>query len=273
MFAIMFWAGWRIVRSIEDGTRRCLAMFLLVLVSLQVVMAFCTTFDIFRILPTYTMPYIGFGARNMLLHMIIAGMIVGLADKKGAEKDIAAPYFSRQNIYRWLVKCHIIEEKTAQRQKFVLTNQALIDEINGWLCDNPEAMIEEMTAYVLDLTSRTLAFRFRKSEVDPNLLYPVGITHCIGYASFFRSVLHYLITSRDLNDHYRVDHLVVKVCFCGINIYWLTRSRWLADHDINAVFNLKDGGGEYIDPSLYDYTGIRSVRASGGHGSFVSENR
>ncbi|MDP2388519.1 MAG: hypothetical protein Q8M29_19250 [Bacteroidota bacterium] len=123
--------------------------------------------------------------------------------------------------------------------------------------NDPEEIIEESLA----LTSETLQFTFSKCDKDPNKLLKSKKANCIGYAAFCSAVCNQLFEENKMTD-WKASPQIAKIYVLGINVHQYISSPFFKDHDFVKIENIKTGECYFVDPSLYDYTGIGWVRGS-----------
>ncbi|WP_075341622.1 hypothetical protein [Tenacibaculum agarivorans] len=157
-------------------------------------------------------------------------------------------------IYRYLINYTIIDS----RKNNFLTNQKLILEIEEFT-NNESLDIDEIIRISNSFTAKKLAFTFSKAPKNANKFVDHKKANCIGYAALFNAVGNYLLAKNNLTDSYEFNHLVGQLHLFSINIHLIINHPFFKDHDFNAIKNLKTQEIIYVDPSLYDYLGIKWV--------------
>lgn len=140
-----------------------------------------------------------------------------------------------------------------------LKNDSLKMQINLYLQKHPAATIDSLTDFILDLTANQLRFSFGKCSSNPNQLKYNSEANCIGYAALFNSVMNYALTKKAFSGKYKCRHYRGKVWHNGQEMTAIFNDPFFKDHDFNIIENSFTGEKTGIDPSLYDYLGIKRV--------------
>ncbi len=120
---------------------------------------------------------------------------------------------------------------------------------------------EEIIEDALTITANELNFTFSKCHHDPNKLLQAHKANCIGYAIFFSATCNQLFEKNGLSE-WHATPMVGTISFIGINIHQYISSPFFKDHDFVKIENTKTGECFFVDPSLYEYTGIEWVRGN-----------
>jgi len=140
-----------------------------------------------------------------------------------------------------------------------LTDSELIEDLNAWAEDHPDADAEDISNKALRATARELRFATSQSTSNPNGLIKSGKAHCVGYASVYCAVSRHLIDELGLSNKYRCDHLVGHLYMLDQNLHSFINHRFFSNHDYNRIIDLKTREEHLADPSLYDYLRINQV--------------
>jgi len=160
----------------------------------------------------------------------------------------------RGPVYRSIINYTIVNH----RKNHFLINKKLISEIDVYT-GNKSLNINEIIQISNSFTAEKLAFTFSKAPTDANKFVNHKKANCIGYSALFNTVGNYLLVKNNLANSYEFNHLVGQLYFFGINIHPIINHPFFKDHDFNAIKNLKTQESIYIDPTLYDYFGIKRV--------------
>lgn len=147
--------------------------------------------------------------------------------------------------------------KTRKSNK--LKNDSLKIIIDSWLEQNKDADINELIDFNLEQTKNILSFTFDKCSSDPATIIKTGKANCIGYSALFNSLMNYTLSKRELNNKYECYHYVGKIYYAGENINSLFNDPFFKDHDFNMIKDIKNKKQIAVDPSLYEYLGIKRV--------------
>lgn len=145
------------------------------------------------------------------------------------------------------------------RKSVKLTNDSLKREVDDWLEETEKFGIDAYTDFILGLTKSHLSFSFGKCASDPNLLLKSGEANCIGYAAMFNSLFNYGIKKKGLAGNYKCRHYVGKIYIAGQNVHTLFNDPFFKDHDFNVIECRNESTRIAVDPSLYDYLGVKRV--------------
>jgi hypothetical protein len=166
------------------------------------------------------------------------------------QKKVSQPPFSGMNLSYKII---------SERKMFKLTNDSLKREVNRWLEETEKFNIGSYTDFILDLTKSHLSFSFGKCASDPNLLHKSGEANCIGYAAMFNSLFNYGIKKKGLSGNYKCRHYVGKIYVAGQNVHAFFNDPFFKDHDFDVIECRNESMQIAVDPSLYDYSGIKRV--------------
>jgi hypothetical protein len=145
------------------------------------------------------------------------------------------------------------------RSEISLKNDSLKKVIDNWLKNSGSSNIDSLIDFSLELTKQALTFSFGKCPSDPELLTQTRLANCVGYASFFNSILNYALEQKGLSNQYHSEHLVGKIYYKGENVNALFKDPFFKDHDFNVIRNSVGGTVIAVDPSLYEYLGVRRI--------------
>jgi len=152
----------------------------------------------------------------------------------------------RAALFRAVVSYHIVGSRSAVASLDPNTNAP--KDIEGFVDE------------VLGTTAEWLHFSVGPVSNDPVKLVPGSPANCIGYAALFSALLKGYLQRSGLDDHYSVEPVIAKLYVGGLDLHSSFNSPFWKDHDIVRIKNLKDGSFLYVDPTLFDATGIRRVR-------------
>lgn len=147
--------------------------------------------------------------------------------------------------------------KTRKSNK--LKNDSLKTVIDSWMEQNKDADINELIDFNLEQTKNILSFTFDKCSSDPATIIKTGKANCIGYSALFNSLMNYTLSERKLNNNYECYHYVGKIYYADQNINSLFNDPFFKDHDFNIIKNIKQNNSIAVDPSIYEYLGIKRV--------------
>ena len=149
--------------------------------------------------------------------------------------------------------------KIKERNGVELKNDSLKKIIDSYFEAEPSPGIESLTDFILEMTERQLTFTFGKCSSDPQSLTKDGNANCVGYAAFFNSLMNYALRKKVFAGKYKCHHYVGKIFYDDTNVNALFKNDpFFKDHDYNSIES-KEGKNIAVDPSLYEYLGIKRV--------------
>lgn len=155
-------------------------------------------------------------------------------------------WFTRAPLYRAVVSYHIVGSRT-----LVLSLDPIV---------NTPTDIEEAIDAALDTTAARLHFSTGHVSNDPRKLVPGSPANCIGYAALFSALLKGSLQRAGLAGRYDVAPVIAKLYLGGFDLHSTLKSAFWKDHDIVRITDLEYGSTVYVDPTLFDVTGISRVR-------------
>lgn len=169
-------------------------------------------------------------------------------------------FLFKGNIYRMAVKY----EDAGNRKFYEVKDDSLANYINQSL-PNDESLdatitIDKIIDLSQEITSDRLTFSFEAVESDPQKVIASGdIANCVGYAAFTAAVGDYLIKRFGMQKEWEARPKKGKLFLFGNNMHKNATSGWFKDHDF-VIFRNKNTKEEiYVDPTAYDYWGIKRV--------------
>jgi hypothetical protein len=127
--------------------------------------------------------------------------------------------------------------------------------------DDAPPLVLSCVDAALDETAAALSFTVRAAPNTASGARARGHANCVSYAALFQQCCEQRLAQSGLADDWRVLHLR-GLLHCGdFNTHRLFSSPFWKDHDICAVELSATGQRFFVDPSLYDMTGIRRVAA------------
>lgn len=136
--------------------------------------------------------------------------------------------------------------------------------IARWAAEHPDATLDDMIRFVLDVTRDSLSFVFERAERAPDRVLEIAQANCVGYAALFAAVFTELARRQGRGASYRAEHRIGKISVAGRSLHGLVASPFFRDHDYNRVVDTKSGSELLVDPSLYEVAGIVYVARDGG---------
>ena len=126
---------------------------------------------------------------------------------------------------------------------------------------NKNILMDLMIDFSLEITSEYLDFTFENTSTDLNSLLKSGKANCVGYSVVFNAILNYLLdkTKTETILDFTTEHVVGQISVNGININELFTDPFFKDHDFIIIDYLKSNERIGVDPSLYEYFGIKRV--------------
>ncbi|TND07485.1 MAG: hypothetical protein FD123_3195 [Bacteroidetes bacterium] len=146
-----------------------------------------------------------------------------------------------------------------ERKSKPLGNLTLKKEVDSCIRESGDMQIDEAVNSMLDLTKEHLNFSFGATGEIPGR--PLQFNeNCVGYADFFNMLMNYLVEQKGWQKQYVCKHYVGKIYFDGTNLNALFKNDpFFKDHDFNVIKNLRGGNDIAVDPSLYEYLGMKRV--------------
>ena len=192
-----------------------------------------------------------------LLHYVLLLLLLFSCGEKQSSKSSAekSPQKKAPSADQPLLQYKILRE----RKSIPLTDDSLKHEVDRWLATSHEFSIDSLADFLLDVSKEKLAFTFDKCSSDPNQLRKDPKANCVGYAAFFNSLMNYALRKKKLSNEYSCKHYVGKIYFDGSNVNAWFNDPFFRDHDFDVIHCIKTREDIAVDPSLFDYLGIRRV--------------
>jgi len=149
--------------------------------------------------------------------------------------------------------------KLNKRKPYELMNDSLKKIIDRRFKNSGIIYMDSLIDFILDLTKEQLTFSFEKCEKSPNKLVRTKKANCIGYAAYFCSLMNYALEIKGLTKQYRCHHYVGKIYCSGQDLTGMFNDPFFKDHDYNTITDRKSGTEIALDPSLYEYLGVKRV--------------
>jgi hypothetical protein len=145
------------------------------------------------------------------------------------------------------------------RNTYRISSPALEEYIDSLSALNPPESTHDVIALANTITSEQLSFQTSHSEVNPNLLFPGGRSHCVGYSAFFTTVCNGLLEKYNFDQQWSCASHRGNIYLLGFNLHDCFRSSFFADHDFNCMSHHSSGEIICTDPTLFDYIGIATI--------------
>lgn len=163
----------------------------------------------------------------------------------------------RGPIYRYAVHYQVV----SPRRTYLATAPVLIAQFEKLTNDKKPVSVTERIARTQTLTAEHLHFSAARGvAADPNRLVETRAANCIGYAAYFAAAFNFLQNRSSDPAPWEAEPHVAKLYFFNHNVHKVLQSGFWRDHDIVVIKNAQTGEEMAVDPSLYDYTGIKAVR-------------
>lgn len=172
---------------------------------------------------------------------------------------LVALFLLKGTIYRIAVKY----EDAGGRKSYELKDEKLTSYINQNL-PNDESLdedidIETIIDFSLNMTSDALDFSTEYVDNEPLKAFENGGANCVGYAAFTAATANYLIKRFGLDKEWEAKPKKGKLYLFGNNMHKNVKNGWFKDHDF-VVFRNKSTKEEiYVDPTAFDYLGVKRV--------------
>lgn len=160
-------------------------------------------------------------------------------------------------IYRGLVTYHPVSERPTYRIK---NEEQFLKKLAKEECEdfmpNTEA---DVIHQALKITAKHFSYNLHEKEVDPNKTIALNSGHCVAYSAFYATVCNYLFQEFGfaVRSQARCKAYAAKLSLLGYDIHGLFNDPSFRDHDINIIYI--GTGKYYVDPTLYDYSYIKSI--------------
>ncbi|MBN2891339.1 MAG: hypothetical protein JXL97_05695 [Bacteroidales bacterium] len=158
--------------------------------------------------------------------------------------------------FRLMVKYEPVNERTTYSLKDD-NFKNYVDSISS----ESEIGISKVLKISNKITSQSLKFTKSSSGYNPNDLFYSKSSNCIGYATFYASVCNYLLEKNNLSDEWNAKCYVGYIYLFGENVHHYFKSSFFKDHDFVIVENTKTGEKKLVDPSVYDFLGVKYVKS------------
>jgi len=149
--------------------------------------------------------------------------------------------------------------KLNKRKPYELMNDSLKKIIDQRFKNSDIIYMDSLIDFILDMTKAQLTFSFEKCEKNPNRLVKTKKANCIGYAAYFCSIMNYALELKGFTKQYRCHHYVGKIYCSGQDLNEMFNDPFFKDHDYNIITDCKSGKEIAVDPSLYEYFGIKRI--------------
>ncbi|MBK5720275.1 hypothetical protein JGH11_05265 [Dysgonomonas sp. Marseille-P4677] len=172
---------------------------------------------------------------------------------------LVAAFLLKGAIYRMAVKY----EDGGGRKSYELKDDKLAAHINQSL-PNDESLdtnidIEAIIDFSLNITADALDFSTEYTDNEPLKAFENGGANCVGYAAFTAATGSYLIKRFGLDKEWEAKPKKGKLYLFGNNMHKNVKDGWFKDHDF-VVFRNKSTKEEiYVDPTAFDYFGVKRV--------------
>lgn len=164
-------------------------------------------------------------------------------------------------VFRGWIYRHIAMYKSfGLREKYGVTDSSLMKLLAENEVNLDDAEISKVINRSLSLTSEQLNFTDSTNDLDPNKLVTSKTAHCVGYANFFATVCNYQIQKHNLSQEWEATARIGHIFLFGTDIHKYFKSTFFKDHDFVTIENKVTGEVFAVDPTLYDYSGIKLVR-------------
>lgn len=147
-----------------------------------------------------------------------------------------------------------------ERKDAAFENDSLQKQITDWLDAHENGSMDSLAAFLLDMTSENLRFTFGKCPSDAKGVLKSGTANCIGYAALFNGLMRFSIKKKGWSGQYECRHYVGKIWYGEEEVNAYFNDPFFKDHDFNVIRNKQTGKELAVDPSLYEYLGIRWVK-------------
>lgn len=162
---------------------------------------------------------------------------------------------SKGIIYRTLIHYETIGFRTS--------DEDISLEISRYLLSNlPENQqdISNLIKKALQISANHLHYRIDAKTNSFETCYSQKEAHCVGYSLFFGGVMKFYIQHFNLHEQWEVIHCIGALYFGTWNIHSAFSNPSLKDHDFVKIINKQTGEIIAVDPTLYDYFGIETVK-------------
>lgn len=170
-----------------------------------------------------------------------------------------AVFLMKGIIYRMAIKY----EDGGGRKSYELKDEKLTAYINQSL-PNDESLddnmdIETVIDLSLAITTDALDFSDVYNDNEPLKAFENGGANSVGYAAFTAATANYLLKRFGMDKEWDVKPKKGKLYLFGNNMSKKAKEGWFKDHDF-VVFKNKNTKEEiYVDPTAFDYLGVRVV--------------
>lgn len=167
-------------------------------------------------------------------------------------------FLCRGTIYRSLISYHPITERPIY---YIDNEQQFLKQLvhEGYKDFVPETE-QDIILKSLEITAKHFSYSLRQKQIDPNKTMSLNNGHCVAYSAYYEAVCNYLLEQHGYYTARRYAYCRAyagEIFFLGYNIHSLFHDPSFKDHDYNVIY-----AGEhryYVDPTLYDYSGIKFI--------------
>ena len=157
----------------------------------------------------------------------------------------------REQIYRLLVSYEVQTERDWRREDDAMMTK-LADSLH-----KQSTGLDEYVQNVQELTAHRLSFTAKNGGSTAAVVWQSRHGNCTGYAKLTAALLNQHLSEYEEAFAYQA---VAKLHFLGFNLHRLFDRPFFKDHDVVVIKANTGRVLRVIDPSLYDYTLIESVR-------------
>ena len=196
----------------------------------------------------------------MIRNHIILSEIIKLL-KKGYKillvfiAGILCIIISKAMIYRTIFQYDSIAYRTLDEE--------LGSEISEYLLARLPDSHEDITIIIekaLQVSSSHLHYKLNSKTHSVETCFLHREAHCVGYSLFFAGIMNFYIQYFHLQEEWELKHCVGQLYIGNWNIHPIFKHPSFQDHDFVTIRNIQSGEIIAVDPTLYDYSGIQTVK-------------
>jgi hypothetical protein len=164
-------------------------------------------------------------------------------------------YVARGWVFRQIVQYRSIGERVA----YPITDPVLLKLVTQEHDRVALSGVEDLIEISHKITSEQVSFTESKCDTDPNRLVHTHKANCIGYAALFSTLFNAFVKMNMTDRNWSAHPQKGQLYFLGINVHPYFDRPFFRDHDFVLLQNTMTGELIAVDPSLYDYSGIKYV--------------
>jgi hypothetical protein len=170
---------------------------------------------------------------------------------------IVAIFCFKGPLYRAIIAYQEID----QRNSISIKNPNIQQALDHWIAGHKDADLEQIIHFAASYCSKNLLFTLGKCSMDPNhILMDKNRTNCVGYSASLHAIVSYIITKKDWTTKVKCEHKVGQLYLFNHNLHQFFKNPAFKEHDYNVITDLETKEHYVIDPTVWDYFGVKWIK-------------